>query len=196
MRTSVTILGGVLLVAVGYGLGTFHVFSPSTLMAQGGGNRGGDPQQGAVNLSDETKAKIKAASDALRAAMDALVDEGKYSSATKGVNAFAVLTGGGNAVQDLERGGAVVDPETYAALYADLATDNVAVDLGRDAEGRLTYKNKVVRMYNLSRVRALYGVRAELTGEELLPAAMGDVGKAKSKKKKPAPVDDVEGDEQ
>jgi hypothetical protein len=169
MRTSFTVLWGVGLVALGYVLGASQIFSAAALFAQPGGAK--PPGQAAgVEVSDEVKNRIKAAADSLKAAADALVDEGKYTSAIKGVNAFAVLTGGGNALRDLENN-AVVDPETFAALYANLATDNVAAELSRDGEGRLLYKGKVIRIYPLSRLKALYGVRGEITGEELLPAS-------------------------
>jgi len=166
MRISVSLFGGAALLAVGYILGSSHVLSPALLLAQAGGAG----ESSGVGLQDETKTKIHVAADALKAAADALVDEGKYVPATKGVNAFAVFSGGVNAIQDLQSS-AVVDPETFAGLYADLATDSIAVDLGHDAEGRLTYKNKVIRMYPLSRLRALYAIRADITGEELLPVA-------------------------
>lgn len=178
MRISVTLFGGAALFAVGYVLGTTQLLSPAPLLAQAGAGASGS----GVELQEETKTKIKTAADALKAASDALVDEGKYMPATKGVNTFAVLTGGVNAVNDLATS-AVVDPETFAGLYADLATDSVAADLGHDDEGRLTYKNKVIRMYPLSRLRALYGIRAELTGEELFPTAPAETEKGKPAKK-------------
>src|SRR5258708_1019653 len=113
MRKIVTVLGAVALVAVGYLLGASHALSPASLWAaQAGGAKAKAAAQPGSDLSDETKEKIKAAAVALKAAMDALVDENRYQPAIKGVNAFAVLTGGGNARQDLENG-AIVDPETF-----------------------------------------------------------------------------------
>jgi hypothetical protein len=137
-----------------------------------------------LGLTDETKAKIKAAADALKVAMDALEAEGKYKdSAVKGMNTFTVLTGGGDSFADLKSAGGV-DPETFAALYAGLAADKVAVDLSKDVEGKLTYKGRVIRMYPISAIRAAYSRRAEITGEELLPAASDD-GEKKPAQKKP-----------
>jgi hypothetical protein len=117
--------------------------------------------------------------------MEALQAEGRYDSAIKSVNAFAVLSGGGNSVEDLKRGVGGVDPETFAALYAGLATDQIVVDLGRDAEGRMTYKNRVVRMYPVSVIRRAYAQRADITGEDLLPAAIEEPSKSKPKKAEP-----------
>lgn len=176
MRKSVQVLGGVSLLVAGYVLGATQMLSPASLFAQGDAKKAAS----GVAISDEAKTKIKAASDALKSAMDALIDDNKYNSATKGVNCFAVMTGGGNAMRDLEAN-AVVDPETYAALYADLAVDSVAANLHHDAEGRLTYKGKVIRILPLSVLRSRYAVRADLTGEELLPTAPEDDA-AKAKK--------------
>ena len=179
MRTSVTITGGVALLMLGYCLGSTQMLSPAALFAQGGAKA--KPKAGAetadLGISDETRTKIKAASDALKIAMDALEAEGRFKeSATKGLNTFSVLTGGGSSLEDLKGAGGV-DPETFAALYAGLASDKVAVDLARDAEGKLTYKNRVVRMYPISAIRAAYARRAEITGEELLPISIEEGAK-------------------
>src|SRR5262245_30858739 len=129
MRTSVAVTGGAALLFLGYAMGSAQLFAPAAVLAQTETEK--PASTSGVEVSDETKAKIKAAADALKVAMDALIEEGKYVSAIKGVNAFAVLSGGGNALRDLQSG-AVVDPETFAALYSDLATDAVAKDLSRD----------------------------------------------------------------
>jgi hypothetical protein len=182
MRTSVTILGSVALLTAGYVAGASQLLSPAILVAQTDAAKTPADAKAGVTISEESKIKIKAASDALRLAMDSLVDEGKYLPATKGMNVFAILTGGVNAMRDLETS-AVVDPETFAALYANLATDNVAVELGRDADGRLTYKNKVIRMYPVSSLRNRYAIRGDITGEELLPTAPDISGKGKDAQK-------------
>ena len=119
-------------------------------------------QDTAVQLSADTKDKLNKANDALMTAMSALQQENVYNPATKGMNSFLVSTGGGDAVADLERGSGV-DPETFAALYADLATDEVAQHLAKDEEGRLTYKGKLVRIYPIARLKERFTKRA---GEE------------------------------
>jgi hypothetical protein len=154
------------------------------LLAQAGRGKGKAGAQASAPqpLTEESKTKIKAAADALKAAMESLQAESRYDEqAVKGINAFAVLTGGNNSVRDLQSGGGV-DPETFAALYAGLASDKIIGDLGRDAEGKLTYKGRVVRMYPVSVIRAAYAHRSEITGEDLLPAAVDDAAKAKAKK--------------
>jgi hypothetical protein len=192
MRTSVKITGGLALLTIGYALGASQILSPGVLLAQGKGKTKGADAQTAQPLSDETKTKIKAAADALKAAMEALQAEGRYDSAIKSVNTFAVLSGGGNSVEDLKRGVGGVDPETFAALYAGLATDQIIVDLGRDAEGRMTYKNRVVRMYPVSVIRRAYASRADITGEDLLPAAVEEPSKSKPKKTEPTEEESTE----
>lgn len=184
MRTSVTITSGAALLLVGYILGASNVFSPAALFAQAAKakNKANAEAAGAVALSDETKTKIKAAADALKTAKEALEAEGRYpNSAIKGINSFTVLAGGGDSLADLKAGGGV-DPETFAALYAGLASDTVIIDLGRDPEGKLTYKGRVVRMYPVSAIRAGYARRSDITGEDLLPTTT-DTGKSKTPKK-------------
>ena len=90
--------------------------------------------------------------------------------ATKGLNAFAVSCGGVNALDDLEAGNGV-DPETFAGLYAGLAKPDVAAQLGRDDQGRITYKNKIVRMYPVSRLKKLFATRLKYSGENQDDAA-------------------------
>ena len=157
-------LGGAL-IALGYLLGTCNPFAPVRA------------QDGASAPSDEATKKIVEANDKLKAAVDALKNESRYESVTKGVNSYAVLVGGLNAKEDLEAGHGV-DPETFAALYAaayDLKKLNVRDDsladwveiaqLDYDGEGRLTYGGKVVRIYPVSRLKKLRAQRLVLIGE-------------------------------
>ncbi len=116
-------------------------------------------QEASVQLTEDTADKLKKANDALTAAMSALQQENVYNPATKGMNSFLVSTGGGDAVADLESGRGV-DPETFAALYADLATDEVAQHLAKDEEERLTYKGKLVRIYPIKRLKELFTKRS------------------------------------
>jgi len=195
MRTSVKISGCVALLTIGYVLGASQVLSPVAL-AQGDKKSGGKGKTaGDLGVpqgpSEEARNKIKAAADALKAAMEALQAEQRYESAIKGVNTFAVLSGGGNSVRDLQAG-LGVDPETFAALYAGLATDSVVGDIGRDIEGKMTYKGKVVRMYPISVIRAMYANRANITGEEELIPPQADTGKSQGAKKKPAAEEETE----
>ena len=66
------------------------------------------------------------------------------------------------------RPAAGVDPETFAALYAGLASPEVRQSLARDAQGRLTYKNKVIRMYPIARLKQAFLERDRLAGIEVM----------------------------
>lgn len=112
--------------------------------------------------SDDTVKKIVVAYDSLRAAMEGLKQEQKYVPATKSLNPYGVIVGGLDVVADLESGRGV-DPYTFAALYAGDATDEIATHLTKDDEGRLMYKNRVIRMYPISRFKKLEGQRISLT---------------------------------
>lgn len=154
MTNSLRITGALSLVALGFVLGRADLSSWNRVHAQ-------DEQTGP---SEETTKKIQLANDALKAATESLKNESLYNAATKSINVFGVLTGGLNAVDDLESGRGV-DPETFAALYADDATEDVKQHLGKDEDGRLTYKNKVVRIYPISRLKKAYAQRMVVTGE-------------------------------
>lgn len=154
MSKAVRIGSALALIALGFFLGRVDTASWSRLHAQ----------DGAAGPSEETTKKIQLANDALKAATESLKNESLYAPATKSINVFGVLTGGLNAVDDLESGRGV-DPETFAALYADDATEDVKQHLGKDEDGRLTYKNKVVRIYPISRLKKAYAQRMVVTGE-------------------------------
>ena len=155
MQTLIRGFVGLSLLATGYLLGTAGSLAPVTAQAQ--------PND--TGLTDETVDKIKAAYEALTSAMAALEAEGKYTSATTGVNSFGITVGGVDAIADLKSGRGV-DPETFAALYAGKAIEEIKDDLSKDAEGRLTYKNKLVRIYPISTLKRLLEKRAALVGEE------------------------------
>ncbi len=153
------------LLAVGYLLGSLGLFSAVRA------------QESDAGPSDDSVKKIVAANDALKAAVEQLKLESRYEVATKGINSYAVMVGGLNAKEDLESGRGV-DPETFAALYAaafdvkklnikdETLADWVDVNLlDYDAEGRLTYQNKVVRIYPVSRLKKLNTQRRVVIGE-------------------------------
>lgn len=142
------------LVGTGYVLGNWQVGRPAQAVAQ-------DAAAGEMN--DETKKKIVGVQEALAAAAQALKDENRYTPATKSLNAYSVLVGGLNVLDDLESGRGV-DPETFAALYAGDAAEEIKEHFGFDSDGRLTYKNRVVRIYPISRLQKLHAQRLVLTG--------------------------------
>jgi hypothetical protein len=150
MRRWKTAAFGAAMLAVGYLLGATGAWESGRVTAQD------------ARVSASVRDKIIAANNALQQAADALKSEGGYNAVTEGVNAFLVLTGGGDAQQDLESG-LGVDPETFAALYADRAIPEIQENLARDADNRLTYNGKVVQMYSKSRLQRLYAERTKLT---------------------------------
>ncbi len=152
-RNIVRLVCGAGLLGLGYLLGVSGSLSTPMANAQGGN----DPKT-ALGLQRDTIDRVKQSLDNLGAAQQALKDEGRYVPAIVGVNAFATTVGGVNAMDDLESNRAV-DPETFAALYAGQATDDVKQHLGKDQEGRLTYKDKVIRMYSLAQLQKLYQQR-------------------------------------
>ena len=90
-----------------------------------------------------------------------MVFEGKYEAITEGINTFLVLTGGGNAREDLESGRGV-DPETFAGLYAGKALPEIQTLLGLNEHGQITYNNEVVRLYPKSRLKKLFAQRTQI----------------------------------
>ncbi len=108
----------------------------------------------AEDVSEANAERIMLATEALNTAQAALVQEGHYVAAVRGLNPYATLSGGVDAVKDLEEGRGV-DPFTFAGLHIGLAVDDVLPHLGTDTVGRLTYKGKLVRMYPPERMKEI-----------------------------------------
>jgi hypothetical protein len=170
---------GLGLVVFGYLLGATGVTGVISAWAQN--DDAGQPAASqAGNLSEETQKKISDAYTSLKAAQEALETESQYVSATRGLNSFGILSGGLDAIADLETGRGV-DPETFAALYADQATEEVRAKLTNDDQGRLLYNGKLVQMYSISRLKTAFAAKNALSGE-----------KAPGKEKKPAAEEEAE----
>lgn len=132
----------------GYVLGA--CFSPQATVAMAQQDQGGD------NDYDETSQEsMQRMHKALAETEDVLKGAGKYSAATNGPNSFAIAVGGVDAMRDLEQNRGV-DPETFAAIYAGRANTEVLPHLSKDANGRVTYKGNVVRMYSRARLKKLF----------------------------------------
>lgn len=117
-------------------------------------------------IEEAIAVRIKDGFEGLRRAQVALEQSGRYVPAANGVNAFVTLAGGFDVLNSLETGRGV-DPETYAALEAGFAPQAVLSELGRDASGRLTYKDELVRLLPRETLRAMYLRRAQVLGEAL-----------------------------
>ena len=118
------------------------------------------------DMEQATSDRIKEGFDNFRRAQDALQQSGRYVPAAGGVNCFVTLAGGYDVLGSL-RNGRGVDPETYCALEAGFAPQEVLSDLGRDASGRLTYRDELVRLLPRGELRTLYLRRAQVLGEAL-----------------------------
>ncbi|MEX0716191.1 MAG: hypothetical protein WD066_06385 [Planctomycetaceae bacterium] len=154
------------LVGLGYALGASGILDPDVARAQQPAPAQPAPAEAepgtAAALPDAARDGVVAANTAIKAALDVLQQDGRYVPVINSMNAFAASVGGADVLADLEAGRGV-DPETFAALYAGLANETVSKDLGKDEEGRVTYKGNVVRMYPVSRLRALFQAREQLS---------------------------------
>jgi len=119
-------------------------------------------QEGASGLSDDTTSKVRAAHDALKTAMEALQQDGKYEGLTDTPNAYLILSGGGNAMEDLQSGQGV-DPESFAAIYAKQVKPELQAALTTDDQGRILYNDQLVRLYSRSRLERLGAERVKLS---------------------------------
>lgn len=165
MKSSMRLMFACGLLAVGYFLGSSHVFQ----MAWG---------QSEESLpSDDAIKKVRDAYSAMKNAREQLKSESRYESVTKDLNPYAVLVGGLNVKEDLESGHGI-DPESFAALNVAMfdikknnAKDETLADwvdaklFSYDSNGRLMYRNKVVRVYSISRLRRLNAQRLVVLDE-------------------------------
>lgn len=139
----------VVLVGVGYLLGSLNLFDQNEARAQ--------PAAGNKTAID----KVRDAQKAVDEAQQALISDKSYQPVISGLNSFATTVGGVDALKDLEEGRGV-DPETFAGLYAGQILSKYEAHLGTNQNGQLTYKNKVIRMYSVDRLKKLFARRAEI----------------------------------
>lgn len=157
------------LLSIGYLLGISGSLIPQTSRAQPAVTVDDkDEVKVEIKLSNEAIKGIQSAHESLTQAMETLKLEGLYTPATEGVNSYLVLTGGGNAIEDLKQGTGV-DPVTFAALYAGMATEEINDDLSWDESGRLMYKNKLIRIYSVEELKA-----RQVTLDNLLARKVGE----------------------
>lgn len=140
---------------LGYLAGTLQLAANSSALAQLEDD----------GVGEEVTKSITAAYSALQTVRSNLNQEGRYNPATKIMNMTGVMAGGVDSIADLESG-LGVDPETFGALYAEQASDEVSINLDYDENGRLTYKGKIVRMYSIERLKAFYQKRLKFAGDE------------------------------
>ncbi len=154
VKSSIKRIGYTLsLLSIGYLLGISGSLIPQNIKAQPAASANEDEAQVDIQLSNEAIKEIQSAHESLTQAMETMKLEGKYTAATEGVNSYLVLTGGGNAIEDIQQGTGV-DPFTFAALYAGLATEEISDDLSWDDSNRLMYKNKIIRIYSIEELKS------------------------------------------
>ena len=147
-----TLAFGLAMLSVGYWCGSGALPMQASLTAQ-------DADAG---LSDDTATKIQAAHESLKSAMDALQQDGKYEGLSETPNSFLILSGGGNATEDLASGQGV-DPESFAALYAGNVKPEVKDALTKDDQGRLLHNDQLVRLYSRTKLEQMFAERTKLS---------------------------------
>ena len=147
-----SVVASAVLFAAGYAVATFSGQSPRPLQAQ---------QEGGTPYSEDVLQAYHKAYKSVREVTNLFVAGGQSTSASGGLNFFAASVGGIDAEKDLEEGRGV-DPETFAGLYADMATPKIAEHLDYDELGRLRYKKNVVRIYSRDRLKQLFDKRDQL----------------------------------
>ncbi len=147
-----SIVAGAVLFAAGYAVGTFSGQLSLPLQAQ---------QEDVAQYSQDVLQAYQKAHKSVREVTNLFVASGQSTSASGGLNFFGASVGGINAEQDLEEGRGV-DPETFAGLYADMATPKIAEHLDYDELGRLRYKKNVIRIYSRDRLKQLFQKRDQL----------------------------------
>jgi hypothetical protein len=152
-RISILLFAG-LTFAMGYAVAWMQSDSTMSLHAA-------QQQTGVEALSAETLYTYKRFTMASNDAADTLRSENAYTSGSEGLNYFAISVGGIDVMRDLEEGRGV-DPETYAAVYADRASPEVSEHLDRDENGRWRYKGTVIRMYSRDRLKEMFQRRDQL----------------------------------
>lgn len=141
------------LLGAGYLLGQANT-SPATLHAAA-------QQTDVTEISSDTLVTYKKTFRTTNDLADMMRAENLYDPASEGLNYFALSVGGIDVIRDLEEGRGV-DPETFAALYADRATPEVSQHLDTDPNGRIRYKGTVVRMYSRDRLKEVFRNRDQL----------------------------------
>lgn len=143
---------GLAIWSCGYWMGSGNLPEVSALTAQ----------EESAGLTQETAIKVQAAHEALKSAMEALQQDGKYEGISETPNAYLILSGGGNAKEDLNSGQGV-DPETFAALYARQVNQDILDGLTVDDQGRLLYQEQLIRLYSKSRLERTFAERVKLS---------------------------------
>ncbi|MCA9038821.1 MAG: hypothetical protein KDA65_00600 [Planctomycetaceae bacterium] len=140
------LVGVLALLAAGYALGIAHQSFLPEAQAQ---------KKEDERIPADSIIRIRNSYATLADAQQDLVAAGTHEISLSIVNPLAVGAGGTRSLEDLERGTGV-DPFTFGALYAGLANDSIRSEVTFDEQGRLMYRNKVVRLYSPQRMKELF----------------------------------------
>lgn len=143
-----------LIFGAGYLCGQFQVGDPAIAHAIA-------QKEGVDAISNETLANYQKFRKSATDLQASLQGENLNVSATEDPNFFAISVGGIDAIRDLEEGRGV-DPETFAAIYADRVTTEVRAALDTDADGRIRYKGTVIRLYSKERLNEVFNRRKQV----------------------------------
>ena len=146
------LLAGAIVFAAGYAAGSCFTTAPPHLAAQ---------QDASTQFTNEMLSSYRKSHKSVQDLSSVFKAAGRLTSVSGGINYFAASVGGTDAERDLNDGQGV-DPETFAALYAELVAPSVAQHLDYDEQGRLRYKKNVIRMYSRERLRELFQQREQL----------------------------------
>ncbi len=152
MRKLSLIVFAAVVFCAGYLVGSSHSTNQTTVTAA---------TQEEQRLSDQTLVTYRAAQLRFTELGDVLAAENRYRSVSNDHNYFAVSVGGIDAFRDLEEGRGV-DPETFAALYAERSVPEIAQHVEFGDDGRLRYKGNIVRVYSRERLKSMFNRRDEI----------------------------------
>lgn len=138
--------------SIGYVVGTADLTDLRTVKAE---------VQQSKRLSEQALVTYRSAQLRFNELGDFLESENRYRSITNDQNYFAVSVGGIDAFRDLEEGRGV-DPETFAALYAERSVPEISEHIEIGDDGRLRYKGRIVRMYSRERLKSVFRARDEI----------------------------------
>lgn len=123
----------------------------------GQGKEGGEGEQ----LADRY-AKILPLVMELDSALQGEVSATSIISGVSGQNHFGLSTGGINALDDLSQTQSV-DPETFAAIYAQRITADIADSFQYPLNGKVLYQDQPVKMYSTEKLMSLFQKRERLS---------------------------------
>lgn len=152
MASHRTLIAGTVVFIAGYLAGHCVSVAPVELSAQ---------QETAAQYSGEMLSAYRKSHKSVQDLASVFKAAGRMTSVSGGLNYFAVSVGGTDAEKDLNDGQGV-DPETFAALYAERVAPSIAQHLDYDEQGRLRYKGNVIRMYSRERLHELFQLREQL----------------------------------